>query len=181
MIFAAQTRPEDATSNIAAWLHWLGIDRVPNILASASVDWWGTILGAITVLYTVWWALRAERKRQVINAVRKIFRRGGQPPVSTPLSVEAGPKWIPLSEALHYLVYASRWGASQSAVAGENEFNDLISAEVREHLARGDILSRGKRGWGPEARKRATEEISKEFWIDAFILNCLCSKTAATS
>ena len=79
------------------------------------------------------------------------------------------PQWIPFHKALHYLVYDSRWGAEQPA-AGEKQFNEIVSVEVRERLARGEILSRGRRGWGAKASQRATEEIAKEFWVDAFIL-----------
>jgi hypothetical protein len=78
-------------------------------------------------------------------------------------------EWIPFHRALYYLVYESAWGAAQPPVSGEAEFNQVVSAEVRERLARGDIAVRGKLGWD-RASQRATEVIPASYWVDAFFL-----------
>jgi len=57
LIAAAQTKPEDAASNIAAWLNVLGVDQVPDVLARASTDMWATLLGATVVALAVAWTL----------------------------------------------------------------------------------------------------------------------------
>jgi hypothetical protein len=50
LIAAAQTKPEDAASNIAGWLKILGIDRVPDFLASQQADLWFTFIGLACVV-----------------------------------------------------------------------------------------------------------------------------------
>jgi hypothetical protein len=35
----ATVKVEDARSNVAGWLHFLGVDQVPALLASANTDW----------------------------------------------------------------------------------------------------------------------------------------------
>jgi hypothetical protein len=78
-------------------------------------------------------------------------------------------EWIPFHKALHYLVYDSDWGANQPTVSGEEEFNTVVCAELRERLARGEIAARGWRGWDDEKSvPRATEAIQPEFWVDAY-------------
>lgn len=79
-------------------------------------------------------------------------------------------EWAPLHQALHWLVYESRWGEKQPAVETEDEFNRVVSAEVRERIARGDIASRGQLGWDEQSRGRATEPIPANYWIDAYFL-----------
>lgn len=115
---------------------------------------------------------------------RGLGRIGGREPTSTPDVPQdwpgepkgipwpkAGtrkPQWISFQKALHYLVYDSRWAAAQPAVSNEEEFNKVVCAEVREHLARGEIAARGKRGWGDESLERATEEIPATFWVESY-------------
>lgn len=66
LIAAAQTRPEEATSNIAAWLQFVGVDRVPGLFASSGVDVAATVAGAFLVVAAVCWAkLRPRKGRQV--------------------------------------------------------------------------------------------------------------------
>ena len=38
VIGAASVKPEDAASNIAAWLHWMGVEHVPSWLSSPGID-----------------------------------------------------------------------------------------------------------------------------------------------
>lgn len=78
-------------------------------------------------------------------------------------------QWMPFHEALRYLIYDSQRADQQPAVKHEDEFNRVVSAEVRERLARGDIASRGQLGWD-EQSERATEHIAAEYWTDAFFL-----------
>lgn len=78
--------------------------------------------------------------------------------------------WLPLHQVLHWLVYDSQWGAGQPPVKTEEEFNRVVSAEIRERIARGDIASRGQFGWEERSRERATEPIPAKYWIDAFFL-----------
>jgi hypothetical protein len=64
LIAAAQTKPEDAASNIAGWLRVLGIDQAPMLFSSQSADAWATLLGGVLiVLAIVLFALRKRRKR----------------------------------------------------------------------------------------------------------------------
>ncbi len=77
--------------------------------------------------------------------------------------------WIPLCEALRYLVYETKWASSQSAVKDKDDFERRVSAEFLEHLARGDIEARGKSGWAAESLDRVTENIDRDFWVAAFI------------
>lgn len=77
-------------------------------------------------------------------------------------------KWLPLHSALHYLVYDSAWAFGHPGVANEKDFDALISSELRERLARGEISARGKAGSGDDALSRTTEPIPAEFWIAAY-------------
>jgi hypothetical protein len=55
VIAAGQTKPEDAISNIAGWLHVLGIDRVPPSIANAQTDTWVTVAGVMLLLASLGW------------------------------------------------------------------------------------------------------------------------------
>jgi hypothetical protein len=90
---------------------------------------------------------------------------------STSVALGAGKArtdWLPFNKALYYLVYDSLWGEDQAPVANEDEFNNVVCAEVRERLAREEIAARGRLGWGDECATRATEEIPARYWIDAY-------------
>lgn len=73
LIFAAQTKQEEAVSNISGWLKWIGIDRVPAAFAATGIDTWFTIFGVTGLLLTSWWMLRRSQRRWVIESVRKIL------------------------------------------------------------------------------------------------------------
>lgn len=57
LVFVSQTSPETAQSNIAAWLHVIGIDRVPQMFARTSADTWGTVIGIIEIALSILWIL----------------------------------------------------------------------------------------------------------------------------
>lgn len=46
----ASISPEDAISNIAGWAKYFGIDDIPTLLSSPSVDKWVTVIGAVLVV-----------------------------------------------------------------------------------------------------------------------------------
>jgi hypothetical protein len=79
------------------------------------------------------------------------------------------PQWQPLCAALRYLVYDTEWSTLQRAPKNETEFNEIVSVEFRERLARGDVEARGKLGWSADSLLRATESIPPSFWTDAFL------------
>lgn len=62
VIFAAQTRPEDAGSSMAAWLHAFGVDQVPSVLASTSADTWATLFAAPILLVLAWRTYQKKRR-----------------------------------------------------------------------------------------------------------------------
>lgn len=77
--------------------------------------------------------------------------------------------WIPLCEALRYLVYDSQWAQTQPTPTDRNDFNKRVSVEFIERLARGDITARGKLGWTQESLSRPTEPIDSDYWVSAFM------------
>lgn len=62
------TSPRDATSNVAGWAIWLGIDRVPAILRSALADHVLQLVAvvALTLLLSNWWH---GRKAKLVGGV----------------------------------------------------------------------------------------------------------------
>ena len=64
MIAAAQTRPEDAISNLAGWLKLFGVDHAPAFLNTLQADAWATALGILVALGSaiVWVWARQDRK-----------------------------------------------------------------------------------------------------------------------
>ena len=79
-----------------------------------------------------------------------------------------GDAWMPLCEALHYLVYETQWAEDQHQPHNEDEFNALVTGQVRVRLARNEVSSRGKLGLSAVGLTRATEPILTKFWVDAF-------------
>jgi hypothetical protein len=65
LIFAAQTAPEDATTHIAGWLAFLGVDRVPRFFSSAGIDLWVSLAGAVLLFPAAgyWWWRRRRGAR----------------------------------------------------------------------------------------------------------------------
>lgn len=101
---------------------------------------------------------KTEIRRQAIITEAERNRASGQKPA-----------WIPLCDALRYLVYETQWAEGQTAAKDKDDFDRRVSVEFLEHLARGEIEARGKLGWTPESRLRATETIGGDFWVTAFI------------
>lgn len=61
---AAQTRPEDAISNLAGWLELLGVNNVPSFLATTEADNWGTVVGiTLVALSALWWPWRRQSRQ----------------------------------------------------------------------------------------------------------------------
>lgn len=62
------TSPRDATSHVAGWAIWLGIDRVPAILHSALADHVLQLVAvvALTILLSNWWH---DRKAKLVRDV----------------------------------------------------------------------------------------------------------------
>jgi LPXTG-motif cell wall-anchored protein len=61
---AAQTRPEDAISNLAGWLELLGANNVPSFLATTQADNWGTAIGITLIASSGLWWLWKRQNRQ---------------------------------------------------------------------------------------------------------------------
>lgn len=100
----------------------------------------------------------AEIRRQAIITEAERNRAEGQRPT-----------WIPLCDALRYLVYEAQWAEGQAGAKNRTDFDRRVSIEFLEHLARGDVEARGKLGWTADSRQRATESIGQDFWVTAFI------------
>jgi hypothetical protein len=77
--------------------------------------------------------------------------------------------WVPLHEALNYLVYESDWAFRRKLPENKREFDKIVSDEFLEALARGEIQSRGKKGKGFSNDNSTTESIPVDYWITAFI------------
>jgi len=72
--------------------------------------------------------------------------------------------WIPLHEALQYLVYESEWSYHQTKPVSVNDFDRLVAMEFRERLARGDVRARGAKGGAFSNPEHPTEEIPAHYW-----------------
>jgi F0F1-type ATP synthase membrane subunit c/vacuolar-type H+-ATPase subunit K len=66
--FMATVKVEDARSNVAGWLHFLGVDQVPALLASANTDWIALVSALVSGLVAL---VSAIRMRQATNAARE--------------------------------------------------------------------------------------------------------------
>lgn len=94
----------------------------------------------------------------------------GEPPHSISDKGESTePYWMPLHKALRYLVYETEWAFNQAKPKTEDEFNDIVSDEFVERLARGEIAARGREYRSAGSQKRASEPISNDYWITGFI------------
>lgn len=75
LVLAAQIPPEQATSNLAAWARVFGLDQIPEWLASAQIDAYATILGALLALTTTVLALSLySGVRKTRAMVREMMR-----------------------------------------------------------------------------------------------------------
>lgn len=68
------TSPGDATSNVAGWAEWAGINRIPGFLRGAAADRLFQFVAviAITVLLSSWWHRRKAHKAQDIQPLGKV-------------------------------------------------------------------------------------------------------------
>jgi hypothetical protein len=85
LIAAAQTKPEDAQTNIAGWLRRLGIDRVPEPLSAAGADAWTTVAGLTLLVATAGlWGWARRRRRLADEAAEAAYRAWQDLPPETP-------------------------------------------------------------------------------------------------
>ncbi|MCB2063915.1 MAG: hypothetical protein KDE25_10760 [Novosphingobium sp.] len=105
--------------------------------------------------------IQRDREAEDEAARRKLIAAATRPPK---------PDWVPLHEALKYLVYESVWCWHQSLPADEASFDIVVGTEFLEALARGEIRGRGRLGWdNAVTAKRTTEAIPAQYWVTAFI------------
>lgn len=83
--------------------------------------------------------------------------------------VDNNPNWMPLHEALHYLVYDSEWARLQSTPATETEFDEIVSDEFLEQLARNEINVRGRHYYNAAQLNKTTQPIPPDYWVEGFI------------
>ena len=81
-----------------------------------------------------------------------------------------GEEWIPLHQALHYLVYDTLWARKQRQPETEEAFNQTVSSEFRERLARGEVRPRGVKSRAFADDGKPTKEIPLTYWVDGLIL-----------
>lgn len=162
---ALQVKPEDAVSNLSLWLHFFGVDRVPNFLATTQADTWGTAISlaiattSFTFLFVRWRKPRPDREFGILDERVSANATSPQPA-----------RWQPLHKALHYLVYDSEWAMGQLTPADADNFDRIVGDEFKEHLARGEIAARGKAGLSSAAKTpRTTQPIPADYWVTAFI------------
>ena len=156
MIAAAQTKPEDAISNLGGWLKLAGVDHVPAFLNTLQADVWLTALGGLVALASAgvligqWW------QRDT--------------PSSQPSAISEGvavPPWTPLDDAIRYLAKGSQWGAAQKRT--DSHFPIRLSIELRDALLCGDLSARGRqyhvlKGGIQDPPLHSLKPIEKEFW-----------------
>jgi hypothetical protein len=167
MTVLAQTKPEEAISNIAAWAKLVGLEHMPSFLMTPRIDQAATVLGlCVLVLALIMW------RRQVVHVHHMELAAQSRATPSLEMVVTRAPKtdeWMPLCQALRYLVYESQWAETQPAPTDRNDFDKRVSVEIIERLARGDITARGKLGWTEESLSRPTEPIDSGYWVSAFM------------
>ena len=188
IVVGLQTPPDTAVSNAALWIEKI-TGNLPDFPPWA--DALGTAVGII-IAFTpllLWLRKRLQSRNsgykltgRNLAGLERVMAGGGDDTEAFRKNELARKRvrradlsnrpseWIPFHRALYHLVYESRWGAKQPAVETEGEFNQVVCAEVRERLARGDIASRGHLGWDEGSRQRATQAIPAEYWIDAYFL-----------
>jgi hypothetical protein len=87
---ALQVKPEDAVSNLSLWLHFFGVDRVPNFLATTQADTWGTAIGlaiattSFIFLFVRWRKPRPDREFGILDARVSANATSPQPPPPSP-------------------------------------------------------------------------------------------------
>lgn len=151
MLGAAQTKPEDAISNLAGWLELFGISNVPSYLATTQADNWVTSIGLAFIAFS---ALLWSRRRKL--------------PAEVTLCQSS--HWMPLHKALHYLVYDTNWAEHQPEPSNKHAFDHVVGDEFLERLARGEINARGRLGWENKLKlSRTSQAIPNEYWTKAFV------------
>lgn len=150
-------------------------DAVPEWLRIA-LFWTGVALLAIGVAAAVW-----HYRPTAWLAQHVWWRFGRLPPTKDhplPAAAQLAPPlaprtskaeaWIPLHQALRYLVYDTAWSHTQAKPASEDEFNKLVSSELFERLARGEVRARGAKSAPNKGDNgRPTEDISLDYWAEA--------------
>ena len=76
LVFVSQTSPEVAKSNVSAWLQFIGIDRVPHVLASTSADTWLLAFAICEIIGGLVFFLWARGLKLEMEEKRRLRRRG---------------------------------------------------------------------------------------------------------
>jgi hypothetical protein len=76
LVFISQTSPDVAKSNLAAWLHVIGIDRIPHALASTSADGYLLVFGIIEIIFALLFWLWARGLQHEIEERNRLRARG---------------------------------------------------------------------------------------------------------
>jgi hypothetical protein len=53
LVLAAQISPEQATSNLSAWVQFFGIDKTPSFLETPSADTWAMTIGFMLIIIVI--------------------------------------------------------------------------------------------------------------------------------
>lgn len=125
--------------------------------------WWRRIPGWLSRNF--WWRFRLS---PIFDASLSVAQNtSGRGRTGSPSQIE---EWIPLHQALRYLVYDSLWARKQRQPETEEAFNQIVYSEFRESLARGDVRARGAKGRAFADDGKPTEEIPVAYWVDGFVL-----------
>lgn len=107
--------------------------------------------------------LEKDQKAEAEARRQRMIREASEPPRPR------ADAWMPLHSALRYLVYESEWGHQQARPVSRDEFDRLVSLEIRERLARGELRARGAKGGAFSNPDQPTEEIPTSYWVHGFI------------
>ena len=109
----------------------------------------------------------AERAAEIEDQAAHPIARQHEVKLAPPARVE---EWMPLHQALHYLVYDSLWARGQHRPETKEAFDQVVSMEFRERLSRGEVRARGAKGVAFSDDGKPTEEIPVTYWVDGFVL-----------
>ena len=163
MLGAAQTRPEDAISNLAGWFDLFGFDHVPAFLATPGADDWGTTIGlGLMALSVLIWFLRRSHALRPKDALEPTKER-----------IE----WLALRDVIKHLAFDSQWAAdydstNANALMRPNQMSeykwqvDLSQAFLREAP---NLASRGIRQVFGKKPDNGRTDIPNRFWQKAEI------------
>lgn len=120
---AMQTPPDEAASNLSAWLYAFGIDHVPHVLMARGADWIMTCFGVFLMLFGLWVFWRDWHRHRAEAAL---------PPL--PIGEAA---WVPTDAEIREECAAHGWPRQEPYLTDardhlifEREFNEL--AEKRQ-------------------------------------------------